>query len=259
MKVLWNARLLLWQLTMRELRQRYMGSAGGWLWIIVKPAFTVLAYLFVFDLVFKVRLDSGEGTRFFGIYLLTGLIPWLALNEGVIDGTNSLIGAGHLLKKTALPLELFPARSVLSSGLLYLPIIIILAIAMMVSRKSPDWGLLVFLWFALQLMLTYHLSLVLSLLAAALRDTIQVVSMITSIWVFLAPVLYPMERVPESLQVVLWLNPGTPLVLGYHSLILKGTLPAETVMMSALLWIILFSGIGWILLRRCREQVVDWL
>jgi lipopolysaccharide transport system permease protein len=260
MHVIWHTRHLLWYLVWRDLRQRYIGSAGGLLWALLQPLLTAAAYLFLFDVVFAVRLGDSNGTRHFGVYLLAGLIPWLALNEGVMRGMTSLVDAGGLLRKTALPLELFPAQAALASALLYLPIVALYAAALAVARGRLDLSLLLLpLWFLMQLSITFLLALVLAILAAALRDVMQVVGFLTTIWIFISPVFYPLDRVPQAFRAVVWLNPGTPLVIGYHAIILKGESPGVLAVGLLLAWITVLYLIGGALLRRSREHVVDWL
>lgn len=256
---LWSSRRLLWELVRRELRGRVVGSVGGWVWLLARPLLAALAYFFVFDLVFQVRLGVETAGPGFGVFLLAGLLPWMAFTEGVSAGTTSLLESANLLRKTALPVELFPARAVLAVALLYAPVVWLYGLALMASRGGLDWALLLPLWILLQLAMTYCLALCLALLAAALRDVVQLVGLVTTVWMFLSPVLFPLERVPAGLATLLWLNPGTPLVLGYHALILDGRLPQPSVWFGALGWTLLPGLLAALLLRRVREQVVDWL
>jgi len=164
---IWTSRVLLWQMVRRELHSRTVGSLGGWVWLLARPVLTGLAYLFIFDTVFQVRLgDSGGGNQV-GVFLLAGLLPWMALTDGVMAGTVSLLESANLLQKTALPLELFPARAVLGAALLYGPVVVLFGLWVMVARGTLDWALVVPLWFGLQVVLTYFLALILAIFAAA--------------------------------------------------------------------------------------------
>ena len=104
---LWAHRDLLWVMTRRELAVRYAGSMAGVLWAYIQPLLTIGAYFLVFDIVFAMRMgDSAPASRV-GIYLVVGSLPWLAFCESLSRGTSSLIDAGGLLQKNALPTVLF--------------------------------------------------------------------------------------------------------------------------------------------------------
>ena len=253
-------RSLLLDLTKRELEQRYIGSVGGIAWALFRPALIALSYYFVFDLVFKVRLHAGAGTSHFGLYLLAGILPWMALNEGIITGTSSLIDAGYILKKTFLPFELFPARSILVSALPYIPIIFLFQALLMISTHRLDISpVILATWIIIQLALTYYAAILLAILAAAFRDVIQFVALVTNIWIFFSPVFYSLDSVPHSLRPFLWLNPGTPIILGYQAIILKGVIPGIKTISFTFGWLILLFCFSGLVKKRCGEQLVDWL
>lgn len=250
----------MWDLTRRDLRERYIGSAGGWVWLLARPVLTALAYLFVFDYVFQVRPALGEGSAPFGLYLLSGLIPFMLLVESVNRGAVSLPEAAHLLKKTVLPPELFPARAILSGAVIYFPVLLAFLLLMTFARGQAGWALLVLpLWFGMQLLTSYYLALVLSLLTAAMRDVEQAVGLLSGVLVFFTPVFFTLTQVPPGFREWLWLNPATPLVTGYHALLLEGRAPDGMVVAMAGFWLLLFMLAARVLLRRCRDQVVDWL
>jgi lipopolysaccharide transport system permease protein len=256
---LWCMRRLIWDLTLRDLKANYIGSAGGWFWVIAKPGLMALAYFFVFAIVFKARLGLETGTQSFGVFLLVGLMPWIAFAEGLSRGTYCLIEAGPLLTKTALPVEVFPAKSVLVPWLIYVPVIVLVALGRMLAG-SAHWGMLILpVWLLAQLLITYYLALALALMTAALRDVGQLVTLAMSVAIFVAPVFYPPAAIPETFRVIMWLNPATPLILGYHSLLLYAQLPDLKAIGATGLWMLLFAGFSRVLLKRSREQVVDWL
>ncbi len=103
------------------------------------------------------------------------------------------------------------------------------------------------------------MAYVLALLAAALRDVVQLVQVLLSLGVFLSPVLFPVELFPQAWRWLLWLNPMTGLILGYQSALLQGAWPAWPVWVSVLVWLVLLAGLLSVVLARSRDQLVDWL
>ena len=258
---LWQGRHLLWNLVLRQLRSNYAGTAGGGWWLLVRPVLMVLAYYFVFDRVLAVRLNLDvAGTETYALYLLSGLIPWLAWSDGVVQGSASLVHSADLLRKTRLPVELIPARSVLASAVAFLPVTLVVALAgMWLGESGPQALLWLPAWALIQVAMAYFLALSLAVLTAALRDIGNLVQTLFGMLIFFAPILFPLERVPEAMRPLLWLNPFTALANGYHAILLRGQVPAWPDLLGALAWLLLLMTAASVLLRRSREQLVDWL
>lgn len=256
---LWRLRALLRVLTRREVHARYQGSAAGVAWAYVQPLLTVAAYYLVFDIVFGMRLAQGAPTGRVGTYLIVGSLPWMAFCDAVGRGTSSLLDAGGLLQKNALPPALFPLRAVAASALVYGPLLALLVLAYAPLHRFAPPLLAVVPLLALMLLLTALLAWALAIMAAALRDVVQVVGFALAIGIFLSPVLFPITLFPAAWRWVLWCNPMTPVVLGLQSLLLQGAWPPSAVWLALLVWIALLAGVLALLVSRSREQLVDWL
>ena len=142
---LWRARALCWVLTRREIAARYAGTAMGVAWAYVQPMLTIAAYYLVFDVVFAMRLGDGAPTRAVGAYLIVGMLPWMAFCDALTRGMGSLIEAGSILQKNALPPMLFPARAVLASGVVFAVLgapILLLNLWLLVSGQMADKDLI---------------------------------------------------------------------------------------------------------------------
>ncbi len=256
---LWRARALVWVMTQREVASRHSGTALGLAWPYLQPLLTVAAYYLVFDLVFAMKLGTGAPTRSVGAFLVVGALPWMAFCDAVSRGMNSLIEAGGVLQKNALPPVLFPVRAVLASGVIFGPLLLLVTLAYApVHGFAPALlGLLPLL--LLQLLLGLLLGYVLAIVAAALRDTVQLVGFLLSVGIYLSPVLFPLTMFPENWRWLLWLNPMAAFVMAYQALLLQGAWPALSVWLAALGWIVALALVLDVLLRRSREQLVDWL
>lgn len=258
-RALWQARVLVWVLTRREIAARHSGTALGILWPYLQPLLTVAAYYLVFDVVFSMRLGDGAPTRAVGVYLVVGALPWMAFCDAVSRGMNSLIESGGLLQKNALPPVLFTARAVLASTFIFAPLTLLVTVAYapLHGFGLPVLGVLALL--LVQWLLCMLLSYLLAILAAALRDTVQLIGFLLSVGIYLSPVLFPMTLFPEKWRWVLWLNPMTALVQGYQQILLEGVWPAVSVWAVSGLWLVVLAVILNRLVARSRDQLVDWL
>ena len=256
---LWRMRPLLAAMTRRELAARIAGSAGGLLWLWLPPLATVAAYFLVFDVVFGMRLGEHAPTARVGTYLVVGMLAWTAFADAVQRGMTSLLEAGPMLQKNPLPPALFPARAVLASAVVFAPLMLALLPLYAGSHgwRPGVWALLPLL--ALQTLLCFLLAYLLSILAAALRDVVQVVGLLLALGVFLSPVLFPASMFPAAWRWLLWLNPMTAPVLGYQSALLAGDWPGAPVWLALAGWIALAATLLSVAVARSQDQLVDWL
>jgi lipopolysaccharide transport system permease protein len=256
---IWRLRELLRLMTGREIHSRFTGTALGLVWLYAQPLLTVAAYYFVFDVVFKARLGEGAPSRTLGVYLIVGMVPWMAFADAVSRAMTSLVEAGGLLQKNALAPVLFPARAVVASAVTYLPPTVLVAGAVAMAT-TPSVSLL---WLpvlvAAQLAIAFLLGYALAILAAAMRDVLQVVGFVMSLGVFASPVMFTMTMIPEGFRWLLWLNPMTPVILGFQSVVLSGQTPAVDVWAAIVVWIASLALLLNRLIRRSGEHLVDWL
>ena len=256
---LWIGRAMLTVMVARDLKSRHAGSVLGVLWLYAQPLLTIAAYFLVFDVVFKLRLGEGAPTRAMGAYLVVGLVPWLAFSDAIGRGMVSLVEAGALLQKNPMPAVLFPVRAVLSSAAVFLPLIVVLVLLYAPQHGFAASLLLLVPLLALTILGWGLLAYALAILAAALRDVIQVVTFALSVGVFVSPVLFPPNLFPDGLAWLLWLNPMTPVVLGVQGILLKGAVPGLEVWLALMLWCAALAVVLDRLIARSREQLIDWL
>lgn len=257
---LWRSRSLAWELARRDLASRHAAAAGGIVWAYIQPLLIVAAYYLLFDVVFSMRVGDGAlRSRPAGQFLIVGALPWMAFSDAISRGMNSLLESGGLLQKNALPPVLFPVRAVLASSVVHIPLIAAVALVYASAHGFglPLLALLPLL--AMQLVLCILLGYLLAVLAAALRDTVQIVTFVLSVGIFLSPVLFPLSMFPEDWRWVLWLNPMTPFVVAYQSILLYGQWPVEACWLAPLAWMAVAAVLLDVVLKRSREQLVDWL
>ncbi len=258
-QALWRGRSLLWIMTRRELASRYVGSAAGVLWAYLQPMLMVGAYFLVFDVVFGMRMGANAPTARVGTYLVVGALPWLVFCESLSRGASSLVDAGGLLQKNALPPVLFVARSVLAGQVVFAPLMLMLTLAY-IPVSGFGWALLALPpLLLLQALLALVLAHVLAILASAVRDTLQVLGFMLSVGIYLSPVLFPLSLFPQAWRWVLFANPMSALVLGYQSVLLNGQWPPLSLWLVTLGWLLALALLLNVLIRRSRDELVDWL
>ena len=254
-----HARGLIAVLVRREIAARHSGTAVGVAWPYLQPLLTVAAYYLVFDVVFSMRLGAGAPTHAVGTFLIVGALPWMAFCDAVSRGMNSLIEAGGILQKNPLPPILFTARSVLASSLIYGPLMLLLAAAYTPFHGFNPAMFAFVLLLLLQVVLCLLVGYLLAILAAALRDTVQMVGFLLSVGIYLSPILFPLNMFPEKWRWVLWLNPMTAFVQGFQSTLLQGAWPPYATWWVIACWLGVCVVMLEVVIRRSRDQLVDWL
>ena len=130
-----NSRNLLWNLTLRELRSKYRRSVLGWSWSMLNPLAQMAIYTFVFGVLFGAKAPVGNpsGITTYGLYLLTGLIPWgfFSLVCGV--GLQSILSNTTLVRKVAFARESLVISQVLFCSVQFLIEMSLVCVALMIA------------------------------------------------------------------------------------------------------------------------------
>src|SRR5437868_6645500 len=113
-------RTLLFQHVRRDFKQRFVGSAAGWLWGLIHPLVLLVSWVFVFQICLKYEPPATEVTRNYPLFLFCGFLPWLLFQETVSRSSMSLLEHSNLITKTVFPSEIVPLSIFLSSLMTHL-------------------------------------------------------------------------------------------------------------------------------------------
>ena len=248
---------LLKELVKRDFQGRYAGSLLGLVWSFVQPLWMLLLFTFVFSTVMKIS-PVGTRTNHFAIFLFCGLLPWMALNEGVVRAATAVTENASLVKKLRFPSELL-VLSVVLGALLHEAIAGVIFLIALALLRELSWGGLPLLLVAvpLQVALTLGLGLLLGSLHVFFRDTAQVLGMVLTGWFYLTPIVYPVTLVPERFQGWIGLNPLTALVGLYRQALLGGELAWVPGTSSLALTAAVLASAGFWVFRSLRPAFVD--
>jgi len=207
---LWQHRALIGQLARRELVQRYRGSVLGFLWAVATPLLLLAVYTFVFSLFFQVRWSAQiDDHATFALVLFAGLTVFSYSADLLTRSPTLILSHVSYVKKVVFPTEILVAV-VLAAGLVQIAInTAILLVAAPIFGFSFGAGIIAFPLVLTPL--TLGLLGIGWLLAASgvyLRDLGQVVGLLTTVLMFLVPLFYPLEAVPERYR---WIVSGNPL------------------------------------------------
>jgi lipopolysaccharide transport system permease protein len=207
----------------RELFSRYLGSVTGLAWAFLHPLALLAVYHFVFTTVFRTGPING---RSFLLFVAIALWPWLAAQEALSRGTVSIAGYAGLIRKVSFPHELIVYASVSASlALQFAGYLVVLVVLALLGEPVRFQGLLlaVPLWIVLALAVT-GITLALAALQVFIRDIEHILMPLLMILMYLTPILYPLELVPDGMKPWVAANPFGYLVDRLRDALLDGRL-----------------------------------
>jgi lipopolysaccharide transport system permease protein len=224
--VIWSHRELIWDLTRRELSQRYRGSFLGALWSLVIPLVMLLIYTFVFGVVFKARwqdLNQDLPPQEFALILFSGLAAFNVFSEVVNQAPNLIVTHPNYVKKVIFPLEILPIVTLLVALVNSLIMVVLILVGTLIIRGTISGTIyLLPLAYLPLIFLSLALSWFLSSLGVYIRDIGQGISVFVQVLFFLSPIFYPLEAVPGRLRIILGASPLSTIVDGFRSVLLLG-------------------------------------
>jgi lipopolysaccharide transport system permease protein len=243
----------------REFKTRYAGSVLGLAWAFVQPVASLAIFYVLFGLVLAVRVPGLDVNNGYLLHLLAGLAVWLPFTDAIGRGVGSLVAYEDFLRKQPMPAEILPAVSV-GGSLLVMAIgyglLLVLSMAQGVG-PSASWGWLPLLVLG-QVVLTFGLTLLLSMAHFLWRDVGSAVAFALQLWFYLTPIVYPLAQVPERFHAWFLFNPLACLVLAVQGSVFNMPMPAGTPW-ALLAWVVLLGGGGWWFFRSMKSALGEAL
>ena len=247
----WRHRALIRQLVWREILGRYRGSVAGLSWSLLHPLLMLAIYTFVFSTVFGARWEAvsdSSGHTHFAIVLFVGVIVHGMLAEAITKAPSLMLVNVNLVKKVVFPLEIL-AWSQVGSALFHATVsaTILLLAVWAIQGQVP----LAALWLPVIILPVLLISLgvvwVLASLGVFLRDIAQLAGLLATAMMFLAPVFYPMDALPEEYRHLLLLNPITLPIEQARAALFAGASPDPFALAAyyAVAFLVALGGYAW--------------
>ena len=218
MSLMTRHRQLTWEMTKREMKDRYAGQAFGSFWTIGHPLILLLFYTFIFTYVFPWRAQGQTGIASDQpIYILSGLIPWLAFQDTMSKSCTVIVSNSNLVKQVIFPIEILPVKGVLTSLATQLIGTIFLICYVLVNyHVLPLTYLLLIYLVIIQAMAMVGISYVFASVGVYFKDLKDFVGLFLTMGIFMAPILYHPGMLPKPAERLLFLNPFSHMVWCYQ-------------------------------------------
>lgn len=250
---LWEFRELLGFLVWRDVKLRYKQTVLGAAWAILQPVMTMLMFTVLFGRWAKMPSDGLP----YAVFAFAALVPWTFFSNALAGAAASLIGNTHLISKVYFP-RLLISLSTLGTGLIDLLVALVVMLALMAWYGiAPTWQLLALpMAIVLTAAVAFGVGSALAALCAIYRDVRYVIPLLTQLWMFASPVIYPLNFVPERWRWTFYLNPLVGAIDAFRSSLLG--LPFNWPAI-AVAWVVTIA-IGWLGLsyfRRVERRLAD--
>jgi ABC-type polysaccharide/polyol phosphate export permease len=214
------------QLVRRDFQQRYVGSIAGWLWGVVHPLVQLGIWYYIFVKCLKQKMPPGSVTDSYLMFLFCGFLPWMLFQETVTRSATSMVENANLITKTVFPSEVLPV-SVFLSSLIHHLIGLALAIGsvLLIEGHISPKVLLLPLYMVFVGMLGVGVAWIVSSLHVYLRDTVQFLSVVMTLWFWVTPIMILESQIPPQFRFVVAWNPLSWIVRAYRDRLLSASWP----------------------------------
>lgn len=254
-KELYAYREMIASIIRRDLRGKYKASVLGFLWTFLNP----LLQLFVYTLVFSVIMRSG--IEKFYIYLFIGLVPWNFFSSSVSGGAGCVVSQENLIKKIYFPRLILPISHVTCALVNMLLVFVVIFAVLGLSGHGVNPVALLYL--PLIFLVEYVLALGLCMLSSALtvyfRDLEYLLNIFMMALMYMTPIMYTIDMVPESLRFIYHLNPMTAIIEAYHEILYFKMVPQVSTLSSAAFWGATGLIVGTVLFEKMQKKFVEEL
>lgn len=254
-KEIYNYREMIISLVKKDLRGRYKGSALGFLWTFINPLFQLIIYTIVFSTILRSGIDK------FYLFLFVALVPWIFMQTSITGGSSSIISQKDLVKKIYFPREVIPIAYVTSCFVnMLLCFIVIFIVVILSGVKINILGLLCLpIIMFVEYIMALGFAMITSAITVYFRDLEHILGIVTMAWMYLTPIMYSIDMVPENLRYLFYLNPMTPIITAYREVLYSGQVPHINTLLYGFLVGIISVILGFIVFGKLKRHFAEEL
>lgn len=225
----------------RQYQLRYRQSIAGIGWAVVPP----LASLVVGTVLFKEVLDVDTGKTSYQLFALAGLAPWSFFSSSVATGVPSIATQMMMVTRLSFPRAAIPL-AVVGTGLIDLAITtsLFLGYAIVTGAGVPLTALWALVLLVIEVVFVVGVVLFGSALNVFARDIRLAIPLVVQLWLYLTPVMYPLDTVPDNLRTLYLANPMTGLIESFRRVLIDGRTPDISVLTPSIVGAVVMLVLG---------------
>lgn len=258
---LYQSRHLIWKLARNDFKKRYAGSYLGAVWAMVQPVVTVAMYYVVFDVI----MGTGNAMvpdKPYVLFLTAGLVPWFYFNEALNNGTNALLEYNYLVKKVVFKISVLPIIKIIAATFIHVFFVLVMLVIAAIYGYYPSIYMIQLVYYSFCLFV-FVLGLCYSTCAIMVffKDIGQIISILLQIGMWATPILWDVNGLSNTVQMIVKINPLVYIVNGYRSAIFEKTWFWQDFYSTMYFWIVtvVVFGIGALVFKRLKVHFSDVL
>jgi lipopolysaccharide transport system permease protein len=222
MSSVFRYRELIRNLVFKDLKLKYRDSTFGFLWSLANPLLVISVYSFVFGHLLPVGVER------FPYFLMIGILAWNFFSQSLMMSTGAILDNGNLIRKVAVPMEVFPVATVLFNLAQYLlALVVLFPLAFVLFGVVPSWSWLAFFpILVLHVLFTLGACFVVAAATVFYRDVRHFTEILLMLLFWLTPIIYDIRSITPALQSVIYMNPISFFILGYQNALYHNTFPS---------------------------------
>lgn len=247
-------RELLVAFSIKEIKIRYKQTLLGFGWAILQPA----ALTLIFSLVFGMFLQINSSNVPYPIFAYSALLPWTFFTNAINFGSMTVVSNGNLVTKVYFPREIMPLSSVAAAIFDFLMAGIIFLVMMFFYNTPVTINLLFLLLILPSLaLLTTGFSFFFAAINVLYRDVRFVLPILLQMLLYITPIIYSIDQVPEKYRIYILLNPLSGLIESFRQVTVMGVAPSSQLLAYCCgLSVIVFLG-GYFYFKKKEKVFAD--
>lgn len=241
-------------LVTKDFKLKYRRSFLGFLWSILNPLLMMLVITAVFSNIFKSDIE------FFPVYYLCGFLIFNFVIEATNGALTSIVQSGYLIKKVYVPKYIFPVEKCAFALLNVLFSLVAVVIVIFVVGMPVHWT---FLLIPIPIFYTFvfciGLGLLLSSLNTFFRDTGHLYGVWTTAWMYLTPLFYPIDLIPDNVRFLIYCNPLYYYVDYMRTLTIEGRVPGIETNIICIEFALFFLIVGLIIFKKKQDRFILYI
>lgn len=246
---------LLKLLVKKNIKLKYRRSFLGYVWSVLNPLLIMIVMSVVFSTIFNRNIEN------FPLYLFCGQLLFNFMNQSTNQSISSITGNGAMLKKSYVPKYIFTLSRIVSGLVDFIFSLGALLIVMIATKATFSWHALLFPLVIIQLFFfCVGLGLLLGQANVFFRDIQYIYNAVTTAWLYLTPIFYPIELLPDKLSwLISHLNPMYFYIAQFRDLIYYCRIPDLSLVLYGSVAAVLMMIIGSWSFARAQDRFILYI
>jgi lipopolysaccharide transport system permease protein len=216
--------------------------------------------MIIFGSLMGARLPGMSSVWGYGVYLISGLIPWTAFSNTVTRSSTVFLDKKNIIAKIRIDLPKLPVFIVFSETITFVvTLVIFFGILLITGYSFSPYLLFIPVIYLIQQLFAYSLGFFLAMFVVFLRDLREVVTIGVQIWFWFTPIVYVFEILPPLAQQILIWNPALAFISAYHDIFVLQKMPSFTYLSIVLIISIVLIALDYTIFKKLEKDIRDFI